>query len=92
MFPRSRYVDTLYFFSPAGNPATVHTIMECALMTTDHAVIKNDGVAYVVYDSLAIKYGGADGMYFGSSSHVGAVDIVEQTFVLSSGCLLFIKC
>jgi hypothetical protein len=54
-------------------------------MTKDHAVIPNSGISYVIYDSLAIKYGGADGMYFGSCSHV----IVRQLEVswIGGGCL-----
>ena len=28
------YVDSLYFFSPSGNPATAHSSLECALMTS----------------------------------------------------------
>ena len=75
----------LFFFSPAGNPAAVHGVLECALMTVDHAVIKSEGVSHVIYDSLAIKYGGADGMYLGNASHV-TISKLEVSWI-GGGCL-----
>lgn len=84
--PHFRAADALYFFSPAGNPATVHGgLLECALMTADHAVIKTADVSHVVYDSLAIRYGGADGMYLGNASHV-AIRNFEVSWI-GGGCL-----
>ena len=91
------YVDSLYFFSPSGNPATVHSSLECALMTScvqrprilalraplflcltgphcwldrDHAVVTNQNISHIIYEDLAIRNGGADGMWFVSCSHV----------------------
>ena len=58
-----RWQDLVYFHSPAGNPSTVYIIIELAIMTTAHAVIRNSAVAHVVYQDLEIKYAGADGLY-----------------------------
>ena len=107
------YVDSLYFFSPSGNPATVHSSLECALMTScvqrplvlalraplllrltgphcwldrDHAVVTNQNISHVIYEDLAIRNGGADGMWFVSCSHV-TVRHLDISWI-GGGCLM----
>ena len=107
------YVDSLYFFSPSGNPATVHSSLECALMTScvqrplvlalraplflcltrpdcwlnrDHAVVTNQNISHIIYEDLAIRNGGADGMWFVSCSHV-TVRHLDISWI-GGGCLM----
>jgi hypothetical protein len=75
----------LYYHSPAGNPSTLHSTIELAIMTTEHAVIKNSNISHVIYEDLEIKFSGADGMY-----GVAVRDFVVRRCDLSwigGGCL-----
>ncbi|HBX52662.1 MAG: hypothetical protein A2275_15315 [Bacteroidetes bacterium RIFOXYA12_FULL_35_11] len=50
-----------------GNPASVHTVIECALR---NHVINQIGRSYITYENLAIKYGAAHGFGGGNTSNI----------------------
>ena len=68
---RGRNETALYLYSPAGNPATVHTDgIECAWMNFDQAdLIAVDGVSYVTIESLEVWGSGSSAVGGGNMSH-----------------------
>ncbi len=50
-----------------GNPASVHTVIECALR---NHVVNQIGRSYITYENLAIKYGAAHGFGGGNTSNI----------------------
>lgn len=68
---RGRNETSLYMYSPAGNPALVHTSIECAWMNFAQAdLIGITSVSHVTVESLAIKYTGSSAMGGGNMSNV----------------------
>ena len=51
----------------AGNPATRYSSIECALR---RHMINQSSASYVIYEHLALKYGGAHGIGGGSTHHI----------------------
>ncbi|MGD0111393.1 MAG: hypothetical protein ABSD48_05975 [Armatimonadota bacterium] len=67
-YDEERQVVEMY---SAGNPATHHRSIECAL--TRH-IIDESGASYVVYENLDLRYGGAHGIGGGDTHHITVRD------------------
>lgn len=68
---RGRNETKLYFYSPAGNPALVHSGgIECAWMNFEQAdLVSVNGVSYVTIESLQVWGSGSSAIGGGNMSH-----------------------
>jgi hypothetical protein len=78
--------DHLYFFSPAGNPATVHDVLEVALKSAASTVLSMDkNSSHVVVENLAVRYANY-GLHICESTHNAIVRHCDFSWI-GGGCL-----
>jgi hypothetical protein len=82
----------LYFATAAGNPASVHRTMECALyLFTTSAPIVVQNASHVVIEDLDVRYTGGNALNAGAGGGFGVRDLIIRRCGFSwigGGCLI----